>query len=71
VSLYIEGKDLIPTFVTFITCLVIAVEYGILIGVGINLLFLLYPSARPTVHIEKSTVSVHRPWVCQVDLCEL
>jgi sodium-independent sulfate anion transporter 11 len=48
-------KDLIPTFATFVTCLVIAVEYGILIGVGINLLFLLYPSARPTVHIEKST----------------
>ncbi|GFG36223.1 hypothetical protein Cfor_11304, partial [Coptotermes formosanus] len=48
-------KDLIPTFVTFLTCLVIAVEYGILIGVGINLLFLLYPSARPTVHVEKST----------------
>lgn len=48
-------KDLIPTFATFVTCLVVAVEYGILIGVGINLLFLLYPSARPTVHIEKST----------------
>ncbi|XP_033609062.1 sodium-independent sulfate anion transporter isoform X4 [Cryptotermes secundus] len=48
-------KDLIPTFVTFITCLVIAVEYGIIIGVGINLVFLLYPSARPTIHVEKST----------------
>ncbi|PSN39859.1 Sodium-independent sulfate anion transporter [Blattella germanica] len=38
-------KDLIPTFVTFIACLVIGVELGILIGVGINLAFLLYPSA--------------------------
>ncbi|XP_069685809.1 sodium-independent sulfate anion transporter isoform X3 [Periplaneta americana] len=47
-------KDLIPTFVTFITCLVLAVEYGILIGVGINLIFLLYPSARPTIHVEKA-----------------
>jgi len=37
---------------------VIAVEYGILIGVGITLVFLLYPSARPTLHVEKSTVSV-------------
>ncbi|XP_021913078.1 sodium-independent sulfate anion transporter isoform X3 [Zootermopsis nevadensis] len=50
-------KDLIPTFVTFITCLVVGVEYGILIGVGINLVFLLYPSARPTMHVEKSTTN--------------
>ncbi|KAJ9579480.1 hypothetical protein L9F63_024412, partial [Diploptera punctata] len=48
-------KDLIPTFVTFVACLVIGVELGILIGVGINLIFLLYPSARPTIHVERAT----------------
>ncbi|GAB1859022.1 Sodium-independent sulfate anion transporter [Camponotus japonicus] len=48
-------KDLIPMFVTFLFCLIIGVEYGILLGVGINLMFLLYPSARPTVHIDKCT----------------
>ncbi|XP_072761288.1 sodium-independent sulfate anion transporter [Anoplolepis gracilipes] len=48
-------KDLIPMFVTFLFCLIIGVEYGILSGVGINLMFLLYPSARPTVHIDKCT----------------
>lgn len=47
-------KDLIPAFVTFLLCLIIGVEYGILVGVGINIVFLLYPSARPVVHIEKS-----------------
>ncbi|XP_063995846.1 sodium-independent sulfate anion transporter-like [Diachasmimorpha longicaudata] len=46
-------KDLIPMFVTFFLCLGIGVEYGILVGVGINLMFLLYPSARPTIHVEK------------------
>ena len=46
-------------------------EYGILIGVGINLLFLLYPSARPTVHVEKTAVSFPRSWVGKVDLCGL
>ncbi|CAG5101314.1 Similar to Slc26a11: Sodium-independent sulfate anion transporter (Mus musculus) [Cotesia congregata] len=46
-------KDLIPMFATFFLCLVIGVEYGILVGVGINLMFLLYPSARPTIHVEK------------------
>lgn len=48
-------KDLIPMFVTFLFCLVISVEYGILAGVGINLMFLLYPSARPTIHVDKCT----------------
>lgn len=51
-------KDLIPMFVTFLFCLVIGVEYGILLGVGTNLVFLLYPSARPTVHVDKCTVSI-------------
>lgn len=50
-------KDLIPMFVTFLFCLAIGVEYGILLGVGTNLMFLLYPSARPTVHVDKRTVS--------------
>lgn len=50
-------KDLIPTFATFLLCLVIGVEYGIVAGVGINLVFLLYPSARPQVHVEKYFVS--------------
>lgn len=53
-------KDLIPMFVTFLFCLVIGVEYGILSGVGINLMFLLYPSARPTIHVDKYTVSKSR-----------
>ena len=50
-------KDLIPMFVTFLFCLIIGVEYGILLGVGTNLVFLLYPSARPTVHVDKYTTN--------------
>ncbi|XP_003708291.1 sodium-independent sulfate anion transporter [Megachile rotundata] len=50
-------KDLIPMFVTFLFCLIIGVEYGILLGVGTNLAFLLYPSARPTVHVDKCTTA--------------
>ncbi|KAL1497197.1 hypothetical protein ABEB36_008194 [Hypothenemus hampei] len=46
-------KDLLSAFATFICCLVIGVEYGILVGVAINIIFLLYPSARPGVHVEK------------------
>lgn len=51
-------KDLIPTIATFVLCLGVGVELGIIIGVGINLVLLLYPSARPTVSVEKlSTTS--------------
>ncbi|KAG7210487.1 hypothetical protein KM043_012008 [Ampulex compressa] len=46
-------KDLIPMSVTFVFCLIIGVEYGILLGVGINLIFVLYPSARPSIQINK------------------
>lgn len=55
-------KDLIPTFATFILCLVVGVELGIVIGVGINLVFLLYPSARPHIFVE--TLKVSRIGAC-------
>lgn len=51
-------KDLIATCATFVFCLAIGVEYGILVGVGINIMFLLYPSARPTVHVDKVKVKI-------------
>jgi len=53
-------KDLIPTVVTFVLCLLIGVEYGILVGVAINIMILIYPSARPSMRIEKSSVSILR-----------
>ncbi|XP_076275104.1 sodium-independent sulfate anion transporter-like isoform X1 [Rhynchophorus ferrugineus] len=46
-------KDLFSAMATFVCCLIIGVEYGILIGVAINIMFLLYPSARPGVHMDK------------------
>ncbi|KAF5285567.1 hypothetical protein FQR65_LT13201 [Abscondita terminalis] len=50
-------KDVIPAFATFILCLIIGVEYGIVLGVGINMVFLLYPSARPTIQCENAMSS--------------
>jgi len=49
--------DLIPAFATFLSCLFIRLELGIVIGIGINVLFLLYASARPSVRVEKAVVS--------------
>lgn len=44
--------DWIPLWGTFISCLFLGIELGILIGVGIDLVILLYYNARPNVVIE-------------------
>ncbi|KAJ8953894.1 hypothetical protein NQ318_019134 [Aromia moschata] len=44
---------LIVCFLTFIACLVLPLEIGILIGIGINLLFILYHAARPKISVER------------------
>lgn len=44
--------------VTFIACLGIGLDYGMLIGIGINLMFILYSSARPKVQVRNLTVSL-------------
>lgn len=46
-----------PAGATFVCCLFIRLELGIVIGIGINLLFLLYATARPTLRVDKATVS--------------
>lgn len=56
-----KRSDLIPGLTTFIACLVIALEIGILIGIGVNLLFILYHAARPKISIETLLVSTLLP----------
>ena len=41
--------DLLPATVTFFGCLFWSLEYGILVGIGTNLLLVLHHSARPKV----------------------
>lgn len=49
--------DLIPAVVTFVTCLMLRLELGIVIGIAVNLVFLLYASARPSVKVTTAVVS--------------
>ncbi|XP_050684426.1 sodium-independent sulfate anion transporter-like isoform X2 [Leptidea sinapis] len=44
--------DLLPAFATFALCLLVGVELGIVAGVMLNVLLLLYPSARPQLEAE-------------------
>ncbi|XP_050537914.1 sodium-independent sulfate anion transporter-like [Daktulosphaira vitifoliae] len=45
--------DLIPAFATFLCSLMIRLEVGIVVGIAINVIILLYTLARPRVNIEK------------------
>ncbi|KAK9496656.1 hypothetical protein O3M35_013090 [Rhynocoris fuscipes] len=46
-------RDMIPMFATFITCLCIGVEIGIVVGVCLNIALLLFYSAKPKIIVEK------------------
>jgi len=52
-----KRTDLLPGLACFIACLVIRLEIGILVGIGINVAFILYHSARPKIHMEKRVTS--------------
>lgn len=50
-----KKSDLIPGVGTFVACLILQLEIGILCGIGINILFILYHAARPKISVEKLT----------------
>ncbi|XP_059088893.1 sodium-independent sulfate anion transporter-like isoform X2 [Tigriopus californicus] len=51
-----KKTDLLCAFVTFLCCLFWALEFGILVGVGIQVLIVLYNTARPHLTIELCTL---------------
>uniref|UniRef100_A0A8D8U5A1 Sodium-independent sulfate anion transporter n=1 Tax=Cacopsylla melanoneura TaxID=428564 RepID=A0A8D8U5A1_9HEMI len=44
--------DLIPLFTTFVFSLLLGLEFGIIVGIAVNILFILYSSARPSVGLK-------------------
>ncbi|XP_022178509.1 sodium-independent sulfate anion transporter-like isoform X2 [Myzus persicae] len=56
-------RDLIPFTTTFVSCLIFDVELGLLFGICVDLLCVLYRSARPSISIEKETNSGYVKWV--------
>ena len=58
--LNISELDLISAVVTFLAGLLWNLAYGILVGVGVQLVFVLYSIARPKVSIEERKVSQFR-----------
>ncbi|ALC47952.1 Esp [Drosophila busckii] len=50
-----KKSDLLPGIGTFLACLVLPLEFGILIGICINVVFILYNVARPKLSTELFT----------------
>lgn len=57
-------SDLIPGLVTFVACLMLALEIGIVIGIGTNLVFILYHAARPKISMQILKVGQYRIVFC-------
>lgn len=56
---YFLESDLIPGLGTFFACLFLRMEIGLLIGIGLNLISILYHAARPKLLIRMNTVSAN------------
>jgi len=54
-----KKTDLIPGLAAFFACLIFPLEIGILFGIGINVVFILYHAARPKIRIEYLATSAH------------
>ncbi|XP_017470317.1 PREDICTED: sodium-independent sulfate anion transporter-like isoform X1 [Rhagoletis zephyria] len=52
-----KKTDLIPGLGAFIACIVLPIQVGILVGIGINIVFILYSAARPKLRIENLCTS--------------
>ncbi|EDW67582.1 sodium-independent sulfate anion transporter [Drosophila virilis] len=65
-----KKTDLIPGLGAFFACLVLPLQLGILVGIGINVIFILYQAARPKLRIETlSTPDGQRYLMLTPDRC--
>ncbi|KAF4513953.1 UNVERIFIED_CONTAM: hypothetical protein B566_EDAN018189 [Ephemera danica] len=51
--------DLIPLYATFIGCLCLGMDWGIVVGIAVNMLFILYEAARPKLKVQLLKVLAH------------
>lgn len=48
--------DIIPFVTTLLACLMLSLEFGIIVGILINVAFILYKTARPFIHVVSKKV---------------
>lgn len=56
---FFTETDLLPLIVTLVCALLTSLEYGIIIGIATNLVFILYSSARPKIIIDQYESNVY------------
>lgn len=49
---HVNRLELIPLCSTLILCLLLGVQYGLPLGIGVSILMLVYPLARPLITVE-------------------
>ncbi|CRL03807.1 CLUMA_CG016206, isoform A [Clunio marinus] len=54
-----KRSDMIPFVVTFLTSLLFGLEFGIVSGISVNILFVIYNSSRPKITFEKEKINNH------------
>ncbi|XP_050079477.1 sodium-independent sulfate anion transporter-like [Anopheles maculipalpis] len=59
--------DIIPMITTLIACLLLGLEYGMLVGIGMNICFVLYQVSRPIVVPVRLTIDGKDVLMLQVD----
>lgn len=62
-----KRADIIPFFATFAFSLLLGLEYGILVGICINILFTLYSTSRPNISFDIEKVSNHEVLIVTPD----
>ncbi len=55
--MFLAESDLFCSFVTFVCCLFWALEWGILVGVGVHVIFVMYDTARPKLKVDREHLS--------------
>lgn len=56
-SIFIKGIDVLPFFVTLLTCLLLGLELGMVIGISVNIFFILYMTSRPKTRINRYDIN--------------
>lgn len=59
--------DIIPMMATLLACMFLGLEIGMLVGIGINVCFILYQTSRPKLEPDLYTIGVHGVLVIQPD----
>ncbi|XP_049820326.1 sodium-independent sulfate anion transporter-like isoform X2 [Aethina tumida] len=59
----INKIDLVPFLLTILSCLILGIEIGILIGICVDIIMVLYSVARPKVIFEKLPISSEKEYL--------